>query len=229
MRRSFNSILCLAASGLLAGAAVARAADVEIDSNTFGGIEARSLGPASMGGRIAAIDAVGQDPLIVYVGAAGGGVWKSTDGGTTFKPVFDEHAQSIGAITINQKDPKNVWVGTGESWTRNSTSVGDGIYKTTDGGETWQRMGLENTERIARVQVSSANADIRSGQGSVKGNYDDAKSTATVRDIAYVAGGVALAAGATMFVLSSSSDAPTASVGMVPTGDGFAAAVAGHF
>jgi photosystem II stability/assembly factor-like uncharacterized protein len=159
MQRTLKSLLCLAAAGLAAGAAPARAAEVEIDSNTFGGLTARSIGPASMGGRIAAIDAVGQDPLIVYVGAAGGGVWKSTDGGTTFKPVFDEHAQSIGAITINQKDPKNVWVGTGESWTRNSTSVGDGIYKTTDGGETWQRMGLENTERIARVQVSSTNAD----------------------------------------------------------------------
>ena len=129
MRRRFHSILCLAACGLLAGAAVARAADVEIDSNTFGGLEARSLGPAVMSGRIAAIDAVGPDPLTIYVGAAGGGVWKSTDGGLTFKPVFDEHNQSIGAITIDPKNPKNVWVGTGESWTRNSTSVGDGLYK----------------------------------------------------------------------------------------------------
>jgi photosystem II stability/assembly factor-like uncharacterized protein len=159
MQRTLKSLLCLAAAGLAAGSAVARAAEVEIDSNTFGGLTARSIGPANMGGRIAAIDAVGQDPLTIYVGAAGGGVWKSTDGGLTFKPVFDEHAQSIGAITINQKDPKNVWVGTGESWTRNSTSVGDGIYKTTDGGDSWQRMGLENTERIARIQVSQANAD----------------------------------------------------------------------
>src|SRR6476661_2104532 len=135
MRRRFHSILCLAASGLLAGAVAARAADVEIDSNTFGGIEARSLGPA------------------------GGGVWKSTDGGLVFKPVFDDHTQSIGAITIDPKDPKKVWVGTGESWTRNSTSVGDGLYKTTDGGDSWQRVGLENTERIARVQVSSADGN----------------------------------------------------------------------
>src|SRR6476469_5607126 len=145
MRRTFNSILCLAACGLLAAAAVARAAEPEIDSNTFGGIEARSLGPASMGGRIAAIDAVGQDPLTIYVGAAGGGVWKSTDCGLVFKPVFDDHNQSLGAITIDPKDPKKVWVGTGESWTRNSTSVGDGLYKTTDGGDSWQRVGLENS------------------------------------------------------------------------------------
>ena len=162
MQRTLKSILGLAAAGLVAGmaaAGAARAAEVEIDSNTFGGLSARSIGPANMGGRIAAIDAVGQDPLTVYVGAAGGGVWKSTDGGLTFKPVFDDYNPSIGAITINQKDPKNVWVGTGESWTRNSVSVGDGIYKTTDGGDSWQRMGLENTERIARIQVSANDAN----------------------------------------------------------------------
>ena len=159
MQRTVRSILCLAMAGLAAGAATARAADVEIDSNTFGGLEARSIGPANMGGRIAAIDAVGQDPLTIYVGAASGGVWKSTDAGLTFKPVFDEYTQSIGAITIDPKDPKKVWVGTGESWTRNSTSVGDGLYKTSDGGESWQRMGLENTERIARVAVSPADGN----------------------------------------------------------------------
>ncbi|HEX9943653.1 MAG TPA: glycosyl hydrolase [Thermoanaerobaculia bacterium] len=160
--QTLKSILCLAAAGLMVGTGAARAAhaaEVEIDSNTFGGLEARSIGPAIMSGRIAAIDAVGEDPLTIYVGAASGGVWKSTDGGLTFKPVFDEHTQSIGAIAIDPKNPKNVWVGTGESWTRNSTSVGDGLYKTTDGGETWQRMGLETSERIARVQVSPADGN----------------------------------------------------------------------
>src|SRR5947208_16086572 len=116
MQRTIRSILWLAMAGLAAGAAAARAADVEIDSYTFGGIEARSIGPANMGGRIAAIDAVAQDPLTIYVGAAGGGVWKSSDGGLYFKPVFDDYTQSIGAITIDPKDPKKVWVGTGEAW-----------------------------------------------------------------------------------------------------------------
>src|SRR4029077_20359595 len=134
MRRTFQSRLCLTAAAFLIGAAAAWSADVEIDSSTFGGIEARSIGPANMGGRIAAIDAVGQDPLTIYVGAARGGVGKSIDGGLAFKPVFDDYNQSIGAITIDPKDPKKVWVGTGESWTRNSVSVGDGLYKTTDGG-----------------------------------------------------------------------------------------------
>jgi photosystem II stability/assembly factor-like uncharacterized protein len=154
MRWTFKSTLLFAVVGLLAGALAARAAEVEIDSNTFGGLTARAIGPASMGGRIAAIDATGPDPLTIYIGAAGGGVWKSSDAGLTFKPVFDDYNQSIGAIAIDPKTPKTVWVGTGESWTRNSTSVGDGLYKTTDGGDSWQRMGLENSERIARVQVS---------------------------------------------------------------------------
>ncbi|HEX5757827.1 MAG TPA: glycosyl hydrolase [Thermoanaerobaculia bacterium] len=125
----------------------------EIDSATFGGLEARALGPAVMGGRIAAIDAVANDPVTVWVGAASGGVWKSVDGGVSFEPVFDDHAQSIGAVRVDPSDPKTVWVGTGESCTRNSVSVGDGVYKTTDGGETWQRMGLESSERIAGIAV----------------------------------------------------------------------------
>ena len=151
-------LFCLAAAGL-AIAGTARAAETEIDSNTFGGLEARSIGPAVMGGRIAAIDAVPQEPLTIYVGAAGGGVWRSTDGGVTWKPVFDDHVQSIGAITVDPKTPKTVWVGSGESWTRNSTSVGDGLYKSTDGGDSWQRVGLENSERIARIQVSPADGN----------------------------------------------------------------------
>ena len=90
------------------------AQDVKIDSDTFGGLEARSIGPAAMSGRIAALDAVEGDRLTIYVGAAGGGVWKSKDGGLQFKPVFDKHTQSIGAVAIDPKDPKTVWVGTGE-------------------------------------------------------------------------------------------------------------------
>ncbi|HEX6898408.1 MAG TPA: glycosyl hydrolase [Thermoanaerobaculia bacterium] len=158
MRRS-RMILYLAAAGLSLTAGAARAAEVEIDSNTFGGLEARSIGPATMSGRIAAIQAVAEDPLTIYVGSASGGVWKTIDGGVAWKPVFDDHTQSIGAIAIDPRNPKNVWVGTGESWTRNSTSVGDGLYKSTDGGDTWQRVGLENSERIAGVLVHPGNGD----------------------------------------------------------------------
>jgi photosystem II stability/assembly factor-like uncharacterized protein len=132
----------------------------KIDENTFGELEARHIGPATMSGRIAALDAVHSDPRIVYIGAASGGVWKSENAGTTFKPVFDDHIQSIGAITIDQRHPDTVWVGTGETWVRNSVSVGDGIYRTTDGGEKWEHLGLEGTERIARVILHPENPDI---------------------------------------------------------------------
>ncbi|MFQ5708476.1 MAG: WD40/YVTN/BNR-like repeat-containing protein [bacterium] len=133
---------------------------IKIDSNTFGAIEARAIGPAVMGGRIAALTAVNRDSRIIYVGSAGGGVWKSTTGGTTFKPVFDKYTQSIGAIAIDQSHPDTVWVGTGESWVRNSVSVGTGIFKTTDGGENWKHMGLEDSEHISRILVHPRNSEI---------------------------------------------------------------------
>ncbi len=162
MRCTPRRLLGLAAGlavNLTLGVSVPAAAQVEIDSYTFGGLEARSIGPAVMSGRISAIDGVADSPLTLYVGSASGGVWKSTDGGTTFKPVFDDQAQSIGAIRVDPKNPKNVWVGAGESWTRNSVSIGDGVYRTTDGGGSWTHLGLEKTERIARIQVSSASSD----------------------------------------------------------------------
>ena len=130
-----------------------------LDSSTLGGLRARSIGPAVMGGRIAAIDGTDASPATVYVGTASGGVWKSTDHGTSFKPVFDQHIQSIGAVTIDKSRPDTVWVGTGESWVRNSVSVGDGVYKTTDGGGTWTHMGLADTEHIARIAVDPKQSD----------------------------------------------------------------------
>src|SRR5207253_4919515 len=107
------------------------------------GLGARNIGSAAMSGRVAAIAAVKENGrLTVYVGAASGRVWKSTNGGTTFKPVFDkEPVESIGAITVDPQSPKTIWVGTGEAWTRNSVSVGDGIYKSTDGGDSWHKIG----------------------------------------------------------------------------------------
>jgi photosystem II stability/assembly factor-like uncharacterized protein len=138
----------------------AGAQQTQIDSDTFGGYEARSIGPAVMGGRIADLDAVTDKRLTIYVGSAGGGLWKSSDAGVTFKPVFDKQPSdkqsslSIGAVKVDPNDPKTVWVGTGESWTRNSVSIGTGVYRSKDAGETWQKMGLDNTERIARIVIN---------------------------------------------------------------------------
>jgi photosystem II stability/assembly factor-like uncharacterized protein len=127
-----------------------------VDFGTISGLGARNIGSAAMSGRISALagytDASGK--ITLFVGAASGGVWKSTDGATTFKPVFDDQpVQSIGAIAVDASNPLNVWVGTGESWMRNSVSIGDGIYKSTDGGETWTHAGLPDSERISKIIV----------------------------------------------------------------------------
>ena len=144
---------CLALAGILAVSFSASAADVKIDTETFGGLKARAIGPAVMSGRIAAIAASQGDRLTIYAGTAGGGVWKSTNGGVNFQPVFDKDTQSIGAIAIDPSNANTVWVGTGESWVRNSVSVGTGLYKTTDGGENWQIAGLADSEHISRIVV----------------------------------------------------------------------------
>ena len=131
----------------------------KLDSDTFEGLRARSLGPGVMGGRISCIDGVSGERNTLWVGTAGGGVWRSKDNGTTWSPVFDKYAMSIGAIRVAARDPKLVWVGSGETWARNSVGYGDGVYKTTDGGDSWTRMGLEKTERIARIVIHPTRPD----------------------------------------------------------------------
>ncbi|MCK6618311.1 MAG: hypothetical protein L6Q51_11785 [Cyclobacteriaceae bacterium] len=124
----------------------------------FGDMKARHIGPAIMSGRITDLELHPINPRIIYAGTAGGGVWKSSNGGATFNPIFDDYCQSIGAVEIDPSNPDNViYVGTGEVWTRNSVSVGDGLYKTTDGGATWQKIGFEKSERIAGIQVNPKN------------------------------------------------------------------------
>ena len=134
---------------------------VKVDSDTISGLGARNIGSAAMSGRISALDAVHEGQrLTIYVGAASGGVWKSVNGGTTFKPVFDKAGtQSIGAIAIDPKNPKVIWAGTGESWTRNSVSIGDGIYKSVDGGDNWTNLGLKDSERITKIAIDPSDSN----------------------------------------------------------------------
>ena len=128
--------------------------------NYFGDLSARQIGPAVMSGRISDMENHPTDPMILYAGSAGGGVWKSNDAGTTFYPIFDDHAQSIGAVELDPNDPDNtIYVGTGEPWPRNSVSIGDGLYKSNDGGNNWKRIGLENSERIANIIVNPENSN----------------------------------------------------------------------
>jgi photosystem II stability/assembly factor-like uncharacterized protein len=130
-----------------------------VDSTTFGDLRPRALGPATTSGRITSLDVVHDNPRIVYAGTAGGGVWKSTNGGASFSPVFDEHIMSIGAVAVDQAKPDTVWVGTGESWPRNSVSVGRGMFKSSDAGRSWTAVGLEKTERIARLAIHPKQSD----------------------------------------------------------------------
>jgi len=131
-----------------------------LDGDLLSGLEARNIGPAAIGGRIAAIDALHSDPNHIVIGVATGGVWVSDNGGLTWEPVFDDQAvASIGAVAINQSKPDIIWVGTGEGNTRNSTSIGGGVYKSVDGGRTWELKGLAGSERINRIALHPSDPD----------------------------------------------------------------------
>lgn len=142
----------------------------------FGDLKARHIGPALMSGRVSDVELHPKNSNIVLIGSAGGGVWKSQDGGVRFNSIFDGYCQSIGVVSIDPNDPDNTyWVGTGETWTRNSVSMGDGIYKTTDGGKNWTKMGLEKTDRIASIQIHPSNSNIiyAAALGALWGNSND--------------------------------------------------------
>lgn len=121
----------------------------------------RSIGPASMGGRIDDFAVVESDPSIIYMGFATGGVWKTVNNGTTWTPIFDTYpVSSIGALAVDQRNPSIVWVGTGEANNRQSSSFGDGIYKSVDAGKTFVNVGLKDTQSIARVVIDPKDSNV---------------------------------------------------------------------
>ncbi len=145
----------LACAALVIGSGVGLARAAILGNITF-----RSIGPSVSGGRLGDVAGTDADPLLYYAGAAGGGVWKTVDGGLHWEPVFDdEDVAPIGAIAIDPSDENVVWAGTGEAAPRNDVSYGDGIYKTTDGGMNWSRMGLEHTSQIARILVDPSDGN----------------------------------------------------------------------
>lgn len=151
--------LCLSA-GLFVPNLMAQEAESLKAEGLFGDLRARHIGPALMSGRINDMEVHPTNPRVIYAGTAGGGVWKSNDAGTTFNPIFDEYCQSIGAVEVDPNNPDNIiYVGTGETWTRNSVSIGDGLYKSTDGGTTWNKLGFDKSERIANIIVNPDNSD----------------------------------------------------------------------
>lgn len=130
-------------------------------SKHFKNMKPRNIGPAGMSGRVTAIDAVWTNPNIIYLGTASGGVWKTENGGASWTPIFDEQPiLNIGAVALVQSNPSVVWAGTGEGNPRNSISLGEGIYKSLDGGKTWKRMGLEKTRNIHRIIIDPNNPDV---------------------------------------------------------------------
>lgn len=132
-----------------------------LDSATLDAFRWRSIGPANMGGRVTDIEGIPSPSKTFFVAAAAGGIWKTTNAGTTFRPVFDrERVISMGDIAIAPSDTMIVWAGTGEEDSRNSISPGGGIYKSTDGGLTWAHMGLTATQVIGRIVIHPTNPDI---------------------------------------------------------------------
>ena len=133
----------------------------QLDMSLMQDMQPRNIGPAGMSGRVTAIDVVTENPDVMYVGTASGGLWKSTSGGIKWDPVFDnELTASIGAVAIQQSNPSVIWVGTGEGNPRNSLNGGYGVYKSLDGGKNWKSMGLENTRHIHRVIIDPTNPDV---------------------------------------------------------------------
>lgn len=152
MSRSFALLALFAAASLTSAAT--------IDSVLLNGLTGRSIGPAVMGGRISDLGGVPGDTAILYAAAGSGGLFRTSDAGITWTPIFDhETTISIGAIAVQPANPKVVWVGTGESNVRNSVSFGDGLYKSEDAGATWKHMGLENSETISRIVINPSNAN----------------------------------------------------------------------
>jgi photosystem II stability/assembly factor-like uncharacterized protein len=145
---------CLLATGLAGGAPQSPASPGLFDHLHF-----RFVGPG--GNRVSAVVGEPGNWNVYYAGAASGGLWKSEDGGINWRPIFDKQdAASIGAIAIAPSDHQIVWVGTGEPFIRSNVSIGDGVYKSTDGGKTWQHLGLEKTGRIARIVIDPRNPDL---------------------------------------------------------------------
>jgi photosystem II stability/assembly factor-like uncharacterized protein len=146
---------------MFAAALLAVPASAQINADALAGLTARELGPAVVSGRLVDIAVVEVDPKVFYVASATGGVWKTTDNGVRFAPVFhNEAVHSVGDIVVHQRDTSIVWVGTGERASRQSSGWGDGVYKSIDGGQTWRNMGLRDTRHIGRIVLHPDNPDI---------------------------------------------------------------------
>ncbi len=159
MNRSFAHTL-IAVATLFAGALLAPPASAQqVAPEALAELPVRHIGP--VGNRISAVYGVTSQPLVYYAGAASGGLWKTVDGGLWWDPIFeDQAAHSIGSIAVSELDPEIVWVGTGEPHIRSNVTIGDGVYRSTDGGDTWRHMGLGATGRVSKVRIHPYDPDV---------------------------------------------------------------------
>jgi photosystem II stability/assembly factor-like uncharacterized protein len=161
MHKLYSLLALAVATPLSAQAPAARGDSARLTSSVASGLKLRSIGPALTSGRVADIAVHPTDKAIWYVAAAAGGVWKTTNAGTSFTPVFDgEGSFSIGAITIDPKNPNIVWVGSGENNAQRVVAYGDGVYKSIDGGKSWTNTGLKESEHIGRIVIDPRNSDV---------------------------------------------------------------------
>src|ERR1041385_7787332 len=145
-------LIILLAAPVVGSAMFAQGQGARPSPDVYSQLRWRYIGPE--GNRTEAVAGVPGDPLTFYAGAASGGIWKTSDGGIHWEPVFDgQPVSSIGQLAVAPSDPNIIWAGTGEPWIRSNISVGQGVYKSTDAGKTWQLMGLEKTGRISRILI----------------------------------------------------------------------------
>ena len=154
-------IVALVAIGFFSLANAEEPVEPGFNEATFKGLEFRSIGPAFMSGRIAGIAIDPTDPSVWYVAVGSGGVWKTVNAGTTWTPIFDDQGSySIGCIALDPNNPNVVWVGTGENVSGRHVAYGDGVYRSRDGGESWENMGLENSEHIGMIVIDPRDTDV---------------------------------------------------------------------
>ncbi|MBN1225102.1 MAG: hypothetical protein JXB23_17770 [Candidatus Aminicenantes bacterium] len=160
--KKFGLVVRLFIAAFFCCGLISSAFGADFTTDTFKNLKWRQIGPAAFGGRIDDVEAVPGSPEIIYIGAASGGIFKSEDNGMTWKAVFDQvgTALTIGDIAIAPSDPNIVWAGTGEPNNRQSSSWGDGVYRSLDGGQTWQCMGLKDTHHIGRIAIDPANPQV---------------------------------------------------------------------
>ncbi|HEX9011323.1 MAG TPA: hypothetical protein VF804_13225, partial [Holophagaceae bacterium] len=156
-----TTLTCLLVGSALMAASPKVTAPAPWKASTFQGLAFRNLGPAVTSGRVVDLAIDPSHPDTWYVASASGGLWKTLNAGTTWTPIFDhEGSYSLGCVAVDPRDPLTVWAGTGENNSQRSVAYGDGLYKSTDGGETWENVGLKDSEHLAKILIDPRDSKV---------------------------------------------------------------------